>query len=125
MASRVLVVDDDRALQLLLNVILTRAGFEVEFAGDGREALQKLRNGDGDGYAAVMLDLILPEVSGIDILANLQRDQPSLLKRVIILTSASRGVIDRVDASRVHSLIRKPFDIQDVIRLTVACAQQT
>ncbi len=122
MPHKVLVADDDRALQVLLNVLLTRAGFEVDFAHDGREALAKMS--DDNNYAVIMLDLILPEVSGIDILKYLQRDHSKLLQRVIVLTSASRGIIDSVDTSGIHSLLRKPFDIQDVIRLTAACAGQ-
>lgn len=120
MATRVLVVDDDRALQVLLNVILTRSGFDVEFASTGTEAVKKL---DADGeFKAVLLDLILPELSGIEILDHLTLKKPSVLPRVIILTSASRGVLDRVDISRIHSVIRKPFDIQDVILQTAKCA---
>ncbi len=120
MASRVLVVDDDRALQVLLNVILSRSGFEVEFASTGTEAMQKL---DGDGkFHAVLLDLILPELSGMEILDHLTLKQPAMLSRVIVLTSASRGIVDQIDSSRIHSIIRKPFDIEDVIRQTVQCA---
>ncbi len=123
MPLKVLVADDDRALQVLLNVLLTRAGYDVDFAGDGRQALAKI--GDDNNYAVIMLDLILPEISGIEVLERLHRDHPKLLPRVIVLTSASRGVIDRVDTTGIHSLLRKPFDIQDVIRLTADCAGQS
>src|SRR5438445_12623520 len=115
MAARVLVADDDLALQVLLNVILSRAGFSVEFASDGREALQKI---DGASYDVVMLDLILPEVSGIEILDRLQSEKPDRLHKVIVLTGASLGIIDKVDTSRIHALVRKPFDIGYVFRLT-------
>jgi len=118
MAPRVLVADDDRQLQLLLNVLLTRAGFEVEFASDGKEALQK---SIGDSYDAIMLDLILPNISGIEILSRLEKEKPESLKKIIVITGASRGIIDQVDGSRVHAILRKPFDIQDVIRLTAQC----
>jgi two-component system alkaline phosphatase synthesis response regulator PhoP len=124
MSLRVLVADDDRALQVLLHVLLTRAGFDVDAAYDGKQALEKM-NGHGGDYAVVMLDLILPEVSGIEVLQRLQQEKPEVLPKIIVLTSASRGVIDRIDTSQIHSLIRKPFDIQDVIRLTAACAHQT
>ena len=119
MAPRVLVADDDRALQVLLNVLLSRAGFDVDFADDGKQALTKI---NGDNYAVVMLDLILPEMSGIEILETLKRENPERLKKIIVLTGASRGVVDQVDKSEIHALLRKPFDIQDVIRLTAACA---
>ncbi len=122
MAPRVLVADGDKALQVLLNVLLTRAGFDVDFAQDGNEALEKMR---GDSYAAVMLDLILPELSGVEILERIERDRPELLPKTIVVTGASRGIIDKVNTSRIHALLRKPFDIQDVIRLTKECALDT
>ncbi|HEX9406923.1 MAG TPA: response regulator [Thermoanaerobaculia bacterium] len=122
MAPRVLVADGDKALQVLLNVLLTRAGFDVDFAQDGNEALEKMR---GDSYAAVMLDLILPELSGVEILELIERDRPELLPKTIVVTGASRGIIDKVNTSRIHALLRKPFDIQDVIRLTTECALDT
>lgn len=119
MSHRVLVVDDDRALQVLLNVILTRSGFDVEFASSGTEAMEKL---DGDGkFHAVLLDLILPELSGMEILDHLTLKQPRMLPRVIVLTSASHGIVEQIDSSRIHSVIRKPFDIEDVTRQTLQC----
>lgn len=119
MAPRVLVVDDDRALQVLLNVVLTRAGFDVELASTGSEAVKKL---DGEnGFKAVLLDLILPELSGVEILDHLMLKNPAILRRVIVLTSASRGIVEKVDTTRVHALIRKPFDIREVITQTARC----
>lgn len=119
MASRILVADDDRALQILLNVILSRAGFEVEFASNGRDALRKAA---GDSYDAIMLDLIFPDVSGVDLLDRLEQEKPGSLKKTIVLTGASRSVVDKIDPTRVHAVLKKPFDIQDVIRLTAECA---
>jgi DNA-binding response OmpR family regulator len=118
MPPRILVADDDRALQVLLNVILSRAGFVVDFASNGHDALRKAA---GDSYDAIMLDLIFPDLSGIEILERLESQRPGTLRKVIVLTGASRGVVDQVDPSRVHALLRKPFDIQDVVRLTAEC----
>ena len=122
MAPRILVADDDRALQVLLNVILTRAGFEVDFATSGQDAL---RRAVADSYDAIMLDLIFPDLSGIEILNRLEQQRPGSLRRVIVLTGASRGVVDQVDPARIHALLRKPFDIQDVVRLTAECVHES
>jgi DNA-binding response OmpR family regulator len=122
MAPRILVVDDDRALQTLLSVLFTRAGFECDFVGDGREAIEKLDGNGKQPYSVLMLDLILPGLSGMEILDQLQQTHPSLLSRTIVLTGASNGVLKGVDTSRVHAVIRKPFDIQDVLHLTAECA---
>ena len=118
MAHRVLVADDDRALQVLLNVILSRAGFEVEFASNGRDAVRKAA---GDSYDAIMLDLIFPDLSGMELLNRLEAAKPGTLRKTIVLTGASHSFVDQVDTSRVHALLRKPFDIQDVVRLTAEC----
>ena len=122
MASRILVADDDRALQILLNAILTRAGFQVEFASNARDALQKAA---GDSYDAIMLDLIFPDLSATELLDKLEQAKPGSLKKTIVLTGASRAVLDQIDPARVRALLRKPFDIQDVIRLTVECAHDS
>ncbi len=124
MTQKILVVDDDNALQVLLNVLLTRAGFECEFASDGNGALDKLDGNGKQKYAVIMLDLILPGVSGMEVLRRLQNEHPEMLQRTIVLTSASHGILAQVDTSRVHAVIRKPFDIQHMIQLTTACASQ-
>ena len=124
MPPRILVVDDDRALQTLLNVLLTRAGFECDFVSDGHEALEKLENGGLQTYSVIMLDLIMPQVSGMEILDHLRTKKPSLLSRTIVVTGASGGIVKGVDGSGVHAVIRKPFDIQDVLQLTTQCAYQ-
>lgn len=122
MPPRVLVADDDRQLQMLLQVLFSRAGYEVDFASDGRDALKKTT---ADSYDAIMLDLILPDVSGLEILERIKHDKPEALRKIIVITGASRAVIDQVDVSSIHALLRKPFDIDDVIRLTNQCVHET
>lgn len=122
MAPRILVVDDDQALQTLLNVLLTRAGFECDFVSDGESALQKIGSLE---YAVIILDLILPAMSGIEILAQLQATRPALLQRTIVMTGASAGILRNIDLARVHSVIRKPFDISDMVKLTTDCAHHS
>jgi|SRR5579884_1091505 len=120
MAPRVLVADDDRQLQLLLNVLLTRAGFEVDFASSGREALFKASR---DHYDAVMLDLLFPDMNGTEILDALGKQNPQTMRKVIVITGASHAMIEKVDTTRIHALLRKPFDIHEVMRLTEECVR--
>lgn len=118
MPPRILVAENDRALQVLLNVILTRAGLEVDFADNARDAIRKA---SVDAYDAIMLDLIFPDLHGVELFNRLEYEKPGSLRKVIVLTGASRGVVDQIDTSRIHGLLRKPFDIQDVVRLTTEC----
>jgi len=122
MPPRILVADDDRALQVLLNVILSRAGFEVDFASNANDALRKAA---ADSYDAIMLDLIFPDLSGVEILNRLEIQKPGTLRKVIVLTGANRKMVDQIDPSRIHGLLRKPFDIQDVVRLTAECVHES
>ena len=122
MPPRVLVADGDPALRILLNVILSRAGFDVDVASTGHEALRKSM---ADHYDAIMLDLILPEVNGVQVLEQLKSRKPDSLKKVIVVTGATRPLVDQVDPSSVHAMLRKPFDIAEVIRLTAECVHES
>lgn len=115
----VLVVDDDAALRGFFSTLLKREGFAVDCASNGRAAFECLRRGN---YSAILLDLMMPETNGFELIERLQRDTPSLLQRVIVLTGASQRTVDGLDTSRVWGLIRKPFDIDDLMRSTRKCA---
>ena len=114
-----LVVDDDPALQGLFNTLLGRDGFSVDCAPDGRQAFEYLRRGS---YSVILLDLMMPEVNGFELLERMERESPGLLRRVIVMTGASQRIVDNVDRSRIFDLIRKPFDIQHLIRTARECA---
>lgn len=79
---RVLVVEDSEALRESLRLGLARAGFAVDVAGDGRQGLVLARN---NPYDLLVLDLLLPELDGLGVLAQLREkeDRP----HVLILTA--------------------------------------
>lgn len=116
----VLVVDDDPGLQGLFHTLLGRDGFSVDCAPNGRLAFEYLKRGS---YSVILLDLMMPDVNGFELLDRLQRDSPKLLSRVIIMTGAAQRVVESVDTSRIWGLIRKPFDINDLVRSARACAE--
>jgi two-component system response regulator ResD len=115
----VLVVDDDAALQGLLSTLLTRHGFSVDCASNGRLAFEYLKRGS---YSVILLDLMMPDVNGFELLDRIERESPSLMRRVIVLSGAAQRVVDGLDASRVWGLIRKPFDINELLAATKECA---
>ncbi len=116
----VLVIDDDLALRGLFTTLLSRSGFNVDCANDGREAYDQL---NCHTYSVILLDLMMPEVNGFELLDRLQRESPTLLERVIVMTGASQRSIERLDQSNIWGLIRKPFDIDNLVSSTLACAQ--
>jgi sigma-B regulation protein RsbU (phosphoserine phosphatase) len=115
----VLVVDDDLAIRGLYKNVLTRKGFDVDSATDGRDAFDHIAHHE---YSVILLDLMMPNIDGFEVLELLERDSPSLLPRVIVMTSADKRSIGMVDTAKVWGLIRKPFDIDDLVSSTIACA---
>ena len=114
-----LVIDDDGALRGLFTTLLSRKGFTVDVAGDGRVGFDQLSR---NTYSVILLDLMMPEVNGFELLDRIERDSPSLLKRVIVMTGASPRQIDRVDPTHVFDVIRKPFDIDHLVSSAIACS---
>lgn len=83
-APRVLVVEDDPDVAYLLHLMLTRAGYAVDTASNGAAALEALKR---SRYAAMTLDLMLPDISGLDII-NHARQQPETADLPIVVVSA-------------------------------------
>jgi DNA-binding response OmpR family regulator len=119
-ARQVIVVDDDPALRTLFVAMLARKGFTVDVAPDGRAAYDQICRST---YSAILLDLMMPEVNGFELLERLARDCPSLLRRVIVITGASRRVVQSLDTTAIWGLIRKPFDIDDLVNSVIACSE--
>ena len=116
----ILVVDDDVAIRVLLRTVLERMHFTVELAEDGGAALEKLRRG---GYALVLLDLMMPRVSGFDVLSSLdQSANPH--PHVIVFTAAGPTGIDRVPPASVCATMRKPFDLTTFLARVRECVER-
>src|SRR5438552_8851758 len=114
-----LVVDDDHALRGLFAALLTRKGFDVDYASDGREAFDQISQ---HNYSVILLDLMMPEINGFELLLRMERDSPSLLSRVIVMTGASQRAIEPLHTSSIWALIRKPFDIDDLLLSAIQCS---
>jgi CheY-like chemotaxis protein len=101
----VLVCEDDRAIRLLLGKVLARRGLSAEYAGTGVEAVARLRQRP---YDLILLDLAMPVMSGYEVVHMLQREQPYLLDRVIVITAVQRAFGGTLP---VAAFLRKPFDL--------------
>jgi two-component system, response regulator, stage 0 sporulation protein F len=117
----VLVVDDDAAIRRMVVAVLTREGYEVEEAATGQQALEEIA---WDGYQAIVLDLMMPIVSGYDVLRAISNVRPHS-RCVIIMSAAPQRAIDDVDASIVRAKLRKPFNIQELVGAVRSCVGDT
>ena len=111
---RVMIVDDEEVLRDVLEVVLRREGFEVVLAASGEEALSLL---DGDEIDLVILDVMLPGISGIDTLRAIRISNPMLPVVVITAFSSIDGAIEAMKFGAFH-YIPKPFKNEEVV-LTV------
>ena len=113
--ARVLVVDDESNIRLMVRLALQAAQHEVETASDGIEALEKF--GQGASWDVVLLDQRMPGMEGLDVLREIRRRDAQ--SRVVMISAF--GTIDLATSamqSGAHDFLRKPFTT-DVLRDTV------
>ena len=104
-----LVVENDSGTRRLLDVLMTRIGFEVDVVPTGSDALLLLERVD---YGALVLDLLLPGKTGREVLQWVGEMRPSLLPRTIVISSAPPSVLEqlRLQWPEVR-VLRKPFEL--------------
>lgn len=109
-APRILVVDDEPAVRDLLAYNLTRAHYEVLTAGNGRQALDLVRQTEPD---LILLDLMLPEVDGLDVCRELRHTS----KVPIIMITARGEEVDRVVGLELGAddYVCKPFSVRELM----------
>ena len=119
--KKVLVVDDDALIRKLVEHVLRREGFEVETARDGAEAIARLERGGFDG---LVLDLMMPAISGFRLLEILNDDPSIAPPWKIVMTAASNKAIEAIDPSTVDCIVSKPFDIDELRSRVLQCAHR-
>ena len=115
----VLVVDDDPGIRRLLATVLRRRGFRLLEACNGREALTAMRGGSAD---VVVMDLMMPEVSGWDVLRE-RKIEPALMAipMIVVTASSSPQLTDLLLDKQVYAVVAKPFDLDVLVATVMAC----
>ncbi|WP_213810334.1 response regulator transcription factor [Jeotgalicoccus sp. WY2] len=110
MAEKILLVDDEERIRKLLNLYLTREGYEITEAGDGKEALELALNED---FHCILLDLMMPEMDGIEVAKELRKEKST----PVIMLTAKGEEGDRVEGLEVGAddYIVKPFSPREVV----------
>jgi DNA-binding NtrC family response regulator len=115
----VLCADDDESVRVLCASTLGRAGYSVDTATNGREALEKI---DQNDYAAVLLDLSMPYIHGTTVLSVIGKTKPELLKRTAIITGAPDAAIDPLYGT-VGAVLRKPLSLDSIATIVRHCVE--
>jgi DNA-binding response OmpR family regulator len=119
MGNRILIVEDDPAIRMLVTAVLEAEGHEISEAADGLAALPAAQAERPD---VVLLDIGLPGLDGFGVLAQLKED-PELRDVPVIMVTAW-GAPELVEKARelgAHDYVQKPFDVTD-LRDRVAAA---
>lgn len=116
----VLLGDDDPPIRALLRTLLLRGGYTVVEARTGREVLEQLRTRKID---ILLLDLMMPEVSGFEVIDQLRVERPEVLQRVIVVTALADKDLARLRSEDVFHVLRKPFDIRELLTVIEACSR--
>jgi CheY-like chemotaxis protein len=118
--ARVLIVDDEPDILLLLRLNLEAAGFDTGLAADGDEALQRLRR---DRFDVVLLDLAMPVLDGFGVLAALHDDPAAPPVVVLTAYANTQGYRQRAFALGATGFVAKPPDfdaLPDELRAAIA-----
>ncbi|MGC4119953.1 MAG: response regulator [Myxococcales bacterium] len=120
--ASILVVDDELDVRLTLSEVLQFEGYEVQTAGNGREALECMERGACP--AVVLLDLMMPEMNGFEFLQRVRAD-PRLRKTAIIVLTAFGRMAEKLEAQRlmVEDFLEKPFEFDHLLEAIGHCAE--
>lgn len=108
---RLLVLDDDVAMQRLVFTILRRAGYRVDVVSAGSQAIEQIAQQRYDG---LLLDLMSPTEGGLTVIRHLREKDPKLLRRVVLVTASPDSVIKNVE-KEVFAIVRKPFETKELV----------
>ena len=110
MQERILIVEDEEKLARFIELELTHEGYLVEKAADGRDGLAMAEQGE---YDLILLDVMLPGMSGMELLRRLRRSRQT----PVIMVTARDAVMDKVTGLDMGAddYITKPFEIEELL----------
>jgi DNA-binding NtrC family response regulator len=111
--EHVLVVDDEEVMRDVLGRVLSQAGYEVSFAETGPKGLEAAKKGS---FAAAIVDVMLPEMSGLEVLEELKKHDPELVVLMITAFASMEMAIDAIKKGAFY-FVPKPFDNQQLLHI--------
>ena len=115
----VLIVDYDESTRTMLLGVLRRAGVAPDAARCVHEALSLLAT---TNYSAVVLDVMMPEVSGVEVIRHLASTGRHT-RCVVLMSAGKESLLDEAPPALIHTKLRKPFDINDVVDAVRGCVE--
>ncbi len=123
---RILVIDDDLAIRVLLQAVLKRMKFDVEVAEDGMAGLEKVQGvRQNGGFDLILLDLMMPRLNGYEFIQKISEDFPQQRPHIVVFTAAGKRGVDKIPPETVCNSILKPFDLDKFIEIISDCLNRT
>jgi DNA-binding response OmpR family regulator len=117
--KRILVIDDDASIRQMVSKVLGRF-YAVDVAAGGADGLQRLAR---EEYDAVVLDVMMDDVGSPDVLEYIRQHVPQE-RCIVLMSAASPAAIELAgEHLAVHSTLRKPFDIEALVRAVDSCVE--
>ena len=113
MSDPILIVEDDATIRVTVGNFLARKGYDISVAEDGAAALHLLKQQD---FRLVLLDLHLPDMNGLEVLAKLRESDDQTLVVIMTAFPEVRTAVATLKAG-AYDYIHKPFDLEDLLEL--------
>ena len=113
MSGKLLIIEDEAAIQSILSELLTDAGYTVEVAGDGLEGITKFRE---QSFSLVLLDIMMPKIDGYTVCEMIRRESKTPIIRLTALDEEEAQV--KAFELKVDDYITKPFSVR-LVRMRV------
>jgi len=115
---KILVVDDDEQIRRFVSRALAENDIGADTASNGREAIERLAT---ETYAVVLLDVLMPEVDGVQVLMELRKSPPEKMPVVIAMSGGGESLPgwyagQLVEMMGARSVLYKPFSVDELIR---------
>jgi CheY-like chemotaxis protein len=120
---RILVIDDDLAIRVLLQAVLKRMKFEVDLAEDGAAGLERLAS--DNGFDLILLDLMMPRLNGYEFIERVTTTYAAARPHIIVFTAAGKRGVEKIPADAVCNSILKPFDLEKFVEMIGECLNQS
>jgi CheY-like chemotaxis protein/anti-sigma regulatory factor (Ser/Thr protein kinase) len=118
--KRILVVDDDRTTRHLMQALLRKASYEVTLCADGREALDTLAR---DNFDLVLLDVWMPELTGLDVL-NRMSQSLGMPPAIVMTTDDTPQTLLRAVREQAYDFVHKPVEAEPFLELVQATLER-
>src|SRR3989337_3621448 len=110
--ARILIVDDDENIRRVLAAILEDEGYSVESVGTAKKGIEK---SETDFFNLALLDVRLPDMEGIELLAKLRETKPKMRKIIITGYPTLQNAVAAVNKG-ADAYVMKPFDVEKILQ---------